>query len=106
MDIPTACVLWGITRDDGGDFERIIQYGAIRYHLLLRWNIAEEDCVENAALRKVYANRTNIIRTEQGPCSKVIKPKSRTEAFGCPVRQFLNRVEQGGQRLEFVRKAY
>ena len=54
MDIPADCIVWGITRDEGGDFERIVKYGSIRYHLLLRWNTAEEKCLENTALRKVY----------------------------------------------------
>jgi hypothetical protein len=54
MDIPADCIVWAITRDEGGDFERIVIYGSIRYHLLLRWNTAEEKCLENTALRKVY----------------------------------------------------
>ena len=54
METPTVKQEWAITRDEGGDFERIIYYGKIKYHLLLRWNTAEKECVENDALRKVY----------------------------------------------------
>ena len=54
METPTVKQEWAITRDEGGDFERIIHYGKIKYHLLLRWNTVEKTCVENAALRKVY----------------------------------------------------
>ena len=78
MDIPTVHEVWGITRDEGGDFERIIQYGGIRYHLLLRWNNAEGDCVENAALRKVYdaVEEEDTVRVDEaaGECIDLIWP--------------------------------
>ena len=40
--------------DDGGNFEHLLIYGNVRYHLLLEFNTAEPDCLENAALETMY----------------------------------------------------
>lgn len=43
-----------IYNDDGGNFEHLLIYGIVRYHLLLEFNTVEPDCVENAALEMMY----------------------------------------------------
>ena len=40
--------------DDGGNFEHLLIYGNVWYHLLLEFNTAEPDCLENAALETMY----------------------------------------------------
>jgi hypothetical protein len=46
--------LRSIYRDAGGDFEHLLDYEGLRYHLLLRFNAAEPDCLENIPLKKLY----------------------------------------------------
>ena len=41
-----------------GDFEHLLDYGAIRYHLLLSYNV-NRDCPENNALNQLYAAVSN-----------------------------------------------
>jgi hypothetical protein len=43
-----------IYNDDGGDFEHFLIYENVRYHLLLEFNAAEPDCLENIALETMY----------------------------------------------------
>src|SRR5947207_4934727 len=54
MSSPVIRSLRSIYRDGGGDFEELLQYGDFRYHLLLKFNSVEPNCVENIALKKVY----------------------------------------------------
>ena len=54
METLTVKQEWAITRDEGGDFEWIIYYDEIKYHLLLWWNTIEKECVENDVLWKIY----------------------------------------------------
>ena len=49
-----ARILASIQRDEGGDFEQLVEYGDVRYHLLLRFNERELDSQESVALRKLY----------------------------------------------------
>ena len=51
---PEIRSLRSIYRDGGGDFEELLEYGDLRYHLLLKFNSFEPDCIENDALKKVY----------------------------------------------------
>lgn len=38
----------------GAELEELIDYGAFRYHLLLKYNTVERNCAENVLLRKAY----------------------------------------------------
>jgi tRNA A-37 threonylcarbamoyl transferase component Bud32 len=40
--------------NDGSDFEHLLDVGGIRYHLLLRYNTAEPECLENMTLDVLY----------------------------------------------------
>jgi tRNA A-37 threonylcarbamoyl transferase component Bud32 len=40
--------------DDGADYEHLMDYGGLQYHLLLRYNYTELNCLENTFLKKIY----------------------------------------------------
>jgi len=40
--------------DKPSDFQHLLDYGDVRYHLLLRYNKAEDPCDENTALNRLY----------------------------------------------------
>jgi len=52
--IPYVHILHSIQCDDGGDFEELVEYGEIYYHLLLRYNQNEPNFIKNVALQKLY----------------------------------------------------
>ena len=37
-----------------GDFEYLLDFGKLRYHLLLEFNLVELECAENTALSQLY----------------------------------------------------
>ena len=54
LSSPIIRSLRSIYRDDQGDFEELLEYGGFRYHLLLKFNNFEPNCIENIALQRVY----------------------------------------------------
>jgi len=48
---PALCRLYF---QQSADLEELIEYGGFRYHLLLQYNLDEENCVETNLLRRVY----------------------------------------------------
>jgi tRNA A-37 threonylcarbamoyl transferase component Bud32 len=54
-DLPSQIIdLRSIRRSARGDFEHLLQYGPLRYHLLLRFNTINTSCLENTVLEKLY----------------------------------------------------
>lgn len=54
MEIPDVQYIYGRWRNAYGDFEHLLEYGGIRYHLLLQFNQNEPTCAENIALQRLY----------------------------------------------------
>jgi len=53
-EIPNVRYIRGQWRDSYGDFEHLLEYGSIPYHLLLQFNENEPTCAENTALQRLY----------------------------------------------------
>ena len=54
IDEPAILDLWS-RFGNGGDFKHLLDYGSIRYHLLLCYNDDDHNCAENNALTQLYA---------------------------------------------------
>lgn len=55
----------------GADFHEIIEYGNLKYHLLLQFNRSEPACSENLHLKRLYAamdTDENAVETEAANC--------------------------------------
>ena len=67
-----------IYNDDGGDFEHFLVCGNVRYHLLLEFNAAEPDCLENTALDMMYdamkREDDNALQTATDKCLDILWP--------------------------------
>jgi len=53
-EIPHVQYICGRWRNAYGDFEHLLDYGGIRYHLLLQFNRNEPTCAENDVLQTLY----------------------------------------------------
>ena len=51
---PEVRYIRGRWQDAYGDFEQLLDYGEIRYHLLLQFNPTEPSCHESAVLQQLY----------------------------------------------------
>lgn len=51
---PQIIDLHSIRRSARGDFEHLLQYGSLHYHLLLQFNTINTRCPENTVLEKLY----------------------------------------------------
>ena len=79
---PEIIDLRSIRRGSRGDFEHLLKYGGFSYHLLLQFNVAESECLENTALNKLYdamsrddgdASRRAIQRADEPGLSHCLK---------------------------------
>ena len=63
----------------GADFHEIIDYGGFQYHLLLKFNRAEPDCLENNSLKKLQkamdvSDDESAVEAEAGNCLEIFWP--------------------------------
>ena len=81
--LPVIRSLRSIYRDDRGNFEELLDYGGFRYHLLLKFNTAEPNCLENIPLKKLYNAMTrdeeDALECAAGECLDVLWPFMETD---------------------------
>jgi hypothetical protein len=64
--------------EEGGVAEALVDCGPFRYHLLVQYNNAQDDCVENTLLRKLYvaldAEDHSAVDAARDACLELVQP--------------------------------
>jgi len=86
MDEPAILDLRSRFRN-GGDFEHLLEYGNIHYHLLLCYNDDDPNCAENNALTQLYAATSRgdqeAVNKAVDTCIGILWPFLRSDFSSC-----------------------